>query len=82
MMRTDAPIAESNICMYSTVRDGYLLLPSAQCGRIFLELKEMGLLNAFWDYFETLDEKYFYDTNETVKILKGLLIKRCRLSIK
>lgn len=75
MMRCDAPIADVDICLYSAVQDGYLLIPTTRNDRIFLKIKESGLLNTFRDYFESLDRKYFYSEDETVNILEELLKK-------
>ena len=75
MLRPNAPITECKICLYSGMQGGYLLIPNAYGDRIFLELRESGLLNAFRDYFETLDRKYYYSTEETMSILKSLLKK-------
>lgn len=73
MLRPETPIAEIDICVYSSMQDGYLLLPTVQGDRLFLEFRESGLLNAFRDYFESLDRKFFYSADETVHTLKRLL---------
>lgn len=76
MLRADSPVADVDICLYSSMQEGYLLLPAARGERIFLELHEPGLLYAFRDYFEALDEKYFYSIEETICILKKLFTER------
>ncbi len=73
MLRADSPIAAADICLYSSMQEGYLLIPTIRRERIFLELHEPGLLHALRDYFETLDRKYFYSMDETICILKKLL---------
>lgn len=75
MLCQDAPIAENEVCLYSAVQDGYLLIPTLHGDRIFIELRESGLLYAFRDYFENLDRRYFYSPEEATSILK-LLLKR------
>lgn len=75
MLQPEAQIAGVDICLYSGIQDGYLLIPTVQGDRIFLEIRESGLLNAFRDYFKNLDEKYIYTVEETVSILKSLLKK-------
>lgn len=52
---------------------GYLLVPTTRGDRIFLEIRESGLLNAFLDYFKSLDDKSIYSEEETVAILKQIL---------
>lgn len=77
MLRADAPIAEIDIILYCAMKEGYLLLPLQQeQDRIFLDIRESGLLYAFRDYFETLDKKFFYDTDETICILKTLMKRK------
>lgn len=76
MLRADAPIVLINICLYSAVQEGYMLLPSAQGDRIFLELQESGLLYAFRDYLEDVSKNYVYTEEETIIILKSLVEKR------
>ncbi len=76
MLRADEPIAETGIGLYSGMQEGCLLLPLRQGDRLFLELRETGLLYAFRDYFETLDEKSFYDTDETICILKASIKRK------
>lgn len=76
MLRSDAPIAETEICLYSAAQEGYILLPNTQGDRIFLEFRESGLLYAFQDYFENMDRKYFYSTEETINILKRFLKRK------
>lgn len=72
MLRPDAPVSDIGICVYSAAKEGYLLLQGARKDRIFLELHESGLLYAFQDYFDALNEKYFYSKSEAIDILKGL----------
>ena len=76
MIRSDAPIAGINICVFSTAQSGYLLFSSMKGERVYLELRESGLLEAFREYFENLDKKYLYSTDETVKKLKELIQKK------
>lgn len=76
MLRTDAPIAHSRLCIYVTVHNGYLLFPSSSKNLVYLNLEEPSLLHAFYDYLDSLDESLFYSTQEAVKILKDLLKKK------
>lgn len=76
MLRPDAPIANSNLCIYVTVHNGYLLFSSNTKDLVYLNLEEPSLLHAFYDYLSSLDESLFYPTEETVKILKNLLKKK------
>lgn len=76
MIRSDSPIAKINISLYSSLQEGFLLIPTVQGDRIFMKLGESGLLNAFQDYFCNLDKKYLYTIEETMDILKSLVKKR------
>lgn len=76
MLKAEAPISETNICLYSGMRQGYLQTPAAQGGHLFLELRELGLLQAFRDYFESLDRKYFYSPQEAADRLRKMLSVR------
>lgn len=73
MLREEVPVAETDICLFSSPTDGYLLVPTTRGDRIFLEIRESGLLNAFLDYFKSLDDKSIYSEEETVAILKQIL---------
>lgn len=73
MLREEVPVAEADICLFSSPTDGYLLVPTTRGDRIFLEIRESGLLNAFLDYFKSLDDKSIYSEEETVAILKQIL---------
>lgn len=76
MLRPNAPIANSSLCIYVTVHNGYLLFSSNDQDLVYLNLEEPSLLHAFYDYLSSLDESLFYPTEETVKILKNLLKKK------
>lgn len=73
MIRSESPIANSNLCMYVTAHSGYLLFSSADGSLVYLNLEEPSLLHAFYDYFKSLDETLFYTTEETLAILKSML---------
>lgn len=73
MLREEVPVAETDICLFSSPTDGYLLVPTTRGDRIFLEIRESGLLNTFLDYFKSLDDKSIYSKEETVAILKQIL---------
>lgn len=73
MLRKEVSVAETDICLFSSPTDGYLLIPTTRGDRIFLEIRESGLLNAFLDYFKSLDDKSIYSEEETVAILKQIL---------
>lgn len=72
MLRAEIPVAETEVCLYSTACGGHLMLPTVDGERIILELRETGLLNTFQDYFESLDSKCFYSGEEAADVLKVL----------
>lgn len=73
MLREEVPVAETDICLFSSPTDGYLLIPTTRGDRIFLEIRESGLLNTFLDYFKSLDDKSIYSEEEAVAILKQVM---------
>ena len=42
MLRGEVPVAETDICLFSSPKDGYLLIPTTRGDRIFLEIRERG----------------------------------------
>ena len=75
MLRPDTPISLSNLCIYVTAHNGYLLFSSADGNLVFLNLEEPSLLFGFYDYLSSLNEDYFYPTDETVSRLLALIKK-------
>lgn len=73
MMHPDAPIASSNLCIYVTSRSGYMLFSTVDGELVYLELEEPSLLMAFYDYLGSMEDTYFYTTEEAVSILKDLI---------
>lgn len=76
MLRPHAPISSSNLCMYVTAHQGYLLFASADKNLVYLNLEEPSLLFAFFDYFESMDDTFYYSAEETVSILQKLIKTR------
>lgn len=73
MLRPDAPITSSNLCLYVTAHQGYLLFASADKNLVYLNLEEPSLLYAFYDYLESLDDTFYYSTEETTAILQKMI---------
>lgn len=73
MVRPDTPIASGNLCIYVNANNGYLLFSSADGNLVYLNLEEQSLLQAFYDYLSSLDDKLFYSTEETVERLRTIL---------
>lgn len=72
MLRPEAPIASSNLCVYATEHNGYLLFSASDGKRIFLNMEEPGIVLAFYDYLNSLDESLFYTTEETTERLRAI----------
>lgn len=76
MLLPDAPIAASTLCIYVTAHNGYLLFSSADGNLVYLNLEEPSLLTAFYDYLGSMEEELFYTKEETLSILKKLLLEK------
>lgn len=54
---------------------GYLLFVNPASGEnVFLNIEEPGLLFAFQDFFETMNDELFYSEEEMIKKLENLLL--------
>lgn len=62
--------------IYITSKSGYLLFtPVGASHPICLDIHESGLLSAFWDFFENMDEDLFYPPDEAILRMEGLVQK-------
>lgn len=73
MLKPQAPIAASALNIYVTSRKGYLMFISADGKPVCLDLNEPGLLHAFHDYMDSLEDNMFYSEDEAEAILKKML---------
>ena len=54
---------------------GYLLFVNPESEEnVFLNIEEPGLLFAFQDFFETMNDELFYSEEEMIKKLENLLL--------
>lgn len=72
MLRPEAPIVQSSLCIFVGSQQGYLQFLDANENLVYLNLEEPGLLFSFYDYLESLSPDWFYSTEETISILKTL----------
>ncbi len=73
LLKPNSPIELSELCIYASAHDGYIMVPSSGTDRIYISICEASILNAFTDYFENIDPKYVYTPEEGVEVLQKLI---------
>lgn len=74
MLRHDIGTVENGVNLYVTNQCGYLLFkPVGQHVPVWLDIHESGLLSAFLDFFEHMDEQLFYSHKEAISKIEQLL---------
>ena len=82
MLRHSIGTVRNGANIYITERSGYLLFtPVGGRQPICLDIRESGLLSAFWDFFENLDNNLFYPPDEALDRME-LLVQRYKETYK
>ena len=61
---------ETPVYLYITPKTGTLRLPLATDQMVNLQIQETGMLEAFYDFCENLDEEMFYSFEEAEQIVE------------
>lgn len=72
MLKEDLQISECTLCIISSFSGGCMLFETGTGKKVCLNLKESGLLQAFYDYMTNIEEKFFYSREETMERLKKI----------
>lgn len=76
MLRRSIGTVKNGANIYITPKAGYLLFtPVGSDNPVYLSIQESGLTFAFWDFFQTLDERLFYTREEAIARLDELILK-------
>ena len=76
MLRHSIGTVRNGANIYITERSGYLLFTPVGCRQpICLDIRESGLLSAFWDFFENMANNLFYTPDEALARME-LLVQR------
>ena len=76
MLRHSIGTVRNGANIYITERSGYLLFtPVGGRQPICLDIRESGLLSAFWDFFENMANNLFYTPDEALARME-LLVQR------
>ena len=76
MLRHSIGTVRNGANIYITEKSGYLLFtPVGGRQPICLDIRESGLLSAFWDFFENMDENLFYPPDEALARME-ILVQR------
>lgn len=76
MLNLSMKYPDSRLSVYINQQRGCLLFTSITNNLVYLDLKEPSLLNSFYDFWDTLNDSYFYSKEETINFL-NMQIKRC-----
>ena len=76
MLKDNIGNIENELFLFVSQKKGYLMFP-IDSGRnlIYLDIAEPGLLFTFYDFCENINEKMFYSSDETVRLLQKVLEK-------
>jgi len=74
MLRKDIGTSVYELYLFVNTKNGYLMFTSPYTGYpVYLNIEEPGLLFAFYDFCENLDESLFYTPDETEILLTKLI---------